>query len=296
MDSIKSQMINNISYERTCIVNDVKQLQLKALEARKLIVEMTTAVQGGHLAGSLSCIDLLVGIFFSVLRFKEDDPSWADRDRFVLSKGHGAPALYTVMAMTGYIPVEELKTLRKINSRLQGHPVCSKLPGIEICTGSLGTGFSAAVGMALGYQVDGKKDAHIFTLLGDGENDEGQVWEAAMAASHFGLENITAIIDRNHYQIDGSTSEVMTLEPLADKWKSFGWTVNKIDGHNMDEISRVLGKSRGTRTVIIAETTKGRGVSMVENNNAYHSKPLSPEDSIPALEELDKKIKELAHG
>ncbi|HAK44519.1 MAG TPA: transketolase [Spirochaeta sp.] len=269
-----------------------KELRIKAVEARMNIVKMTTAVQGGHLAGSLSCIDLLIGLFFNELRFKADEPEWKGRDRFVLSKGHGAPALYTVLAMADYFPLEELYTLRKINSRLQGHPACYKLPGIEICTGSLGTGFSAAVGMALGYKLDNDGDKQVFTLLGDGENDEGQVWEAAMAASHFNL-NITAIIDRNRYQIDGSTSEVMELEPLSDKWRAFGWNVVEIDGHSIDDIVPALKKSRGTRTVIIAETTKGKGISLVENNNAYHSKPLSQPDSETALAELENRIKEI---
>ncbi len=269
-----------------------KELQRKTVEARINIVKMTTAVQGGHLAGSLSCIDILIALFFSELRFRADDPGWKLRDRFVLSKGHGAPALYTVLAMCGYFPLEELYTLRKINSRLQGHPVCSKLPGIEICTGSLGTGFSAAVGMALGCKLDDDGDKQVFVLLGDGENDEGQIWEAAMAASHFNLNNITAIIDRNHYQIDGSTSEVMELEPLADKWRAFGWKVVEVDGHDPGEIAEALKVSRGGRTMIIAETVKGKGVPLVENNNAYHSKPLSPADAELALAELEMKLAE----
>lgn len=271
----------------------LKELRIKAVEARINIVKMTTAVQGGHLAGSLSCIDILSSLFFNELRFKSDDPDWKLRDRFVLSKGHAAPALYTVLAMTGYFPIEELYTLRKINSRLQGHPACYKLPGVEICTGSLGTGFSASVGMALGCKLDNDGDKHVFVLLGDGENDEGQVWEAAMAASHFGLENITAIVDRNHYQIDGSTSDVMELEPFADKWRAFGWNVVEIDGHDVASIAPALEKSRGTRTMIIAETTKGKGISLVENNNAYHSKPLSDDDSLIALAELEQRIKEI---
>ena len=270
-----------------------KELRIKAAEARINIVKMTTAVQGGHLAGSLSCIDLLSSLFFNELRFKADDPDWNERDRFVLSKGHAAPALYTVLAMSGFFPIEELYTLRKINSRLQGHPSCCILPGIEICTGSLGTGFSAAVGMALGCKLDKYGDVQVFTLLGDGENDEGQVWEAAMAASHFKLENITAIIDRNHYQIDGSTSEVMELEPFADKWRAFGWNVAELDGHDTAAIAPALKKSRGTRTAIIAETIKGRGISLVENNNAYHSKPLSSPDSEIAVVELEQRIQEI---
>ncbi len=266
-------------------MDSIENLQAKALEARKLIVKMTTAVQGGHLTGSLSSIDMLVALFLGVMKHYPGSCEHPERDRFVLSKGHGAPALYTVMAMSGYFPVEELYTLRKINSRLQGHPDSTVLPGIEICTGSLGTGFSAAVGMAMGLKMSGGTQ-HVYTLLGDGENDEGQVWEAAMAASHFDLQNITALIDRNRYQIDGSTEEIMNLEPLADKWRSFGWNVLQIDGHDMAEIMSALVLAKKRRTVIIAMTVKGKGISLVENNNAYHSKPLSPADAEKALAEL----------
>lgn len=264
-------------------------LERKSNIARQKIIEVTTEVEGGHLAGSLSCIDILIGLYFSVLRHKPDDPNWENRDRFILSKGHGAPALYTVLAMSKYFPEEELFTLRKINSRLQGHPDCKKLPGIEISTGSLGQGLSAAVGMALGYKYDGKKDSQIYCLLGDGECDEGQVWEAAMFASSYNLKNITVIIDRNGYQIDGRTKDVMKLEPLDLKWKSFGWEVEEIDGHDMGEIVDVLEKSRGERIVVIAHTIKGKGVSFLENNNAYHAKPCCKEDCRRAIDELSKK-------
>ncbi len=274
-------------------MNSLQMLQKKAIEARKLIVKMTTTVQGGHLTGSLSSIDILVALFFQVMKHDPKNCQWDLRDRFVLSKGHGAPALYTVMAMSGYFDINELYTLRKINSRLQGHPDSSILPGIEICTGSLGTGFSAAVGMAMGIKLSGG-DQRVFALLGDGENDEGQIWEAAMAARHFELDNIVAIIDRNHYQIDGSTEEIMRLEPLADKWRSFGWTVLEIDGHDMEQLIAAFKLSNKKRTVIIANTIKGKGVSLVENNNAYHSKPLSAQDSIKALEELDIKLREVS--
>ena len=269
--------------------NSIKILEKKSNLARQKIIEVTTEVEGGHLAGSLSCIDILVALYFSVLKHKPDDPDWENRDRFILSKGHGAPALYVALAMSGYFPQEELFTLRKINSRLQGHPDCKKLPGIEISTGSLGQGFSAAVGMALGYKYDGKKDSQIYCLLGDGECDEGQVWEAAMFASSYNLRNITAIIDRNGYQIDGMTKDVMKLEPLDLKWKSFGWEVKEIDGHDIGKIVDALEKSRGRRIVIIAHTIKGKGVSFLENNNAYHSKPCCREDCRRAIDELSKK-------
>jgi len=269
--------------------DSIKILERKANIARQKILEATTEVEGGHLAGSLSCLDILIGLYFKVLKHKPDKPNWENRDRFILSKGHGAPALYAALAMSGYFPEEELFTLRKINSRLQGHPDCKKLPGIEISTGSLGQGFSAAVGMALGYKYDSKKDSQIYCLLGDGECDEGQVWEAVMFASNYNLKNITAIIDRNGYQIDGKTEDVMKLEPLDLKWKSFGWEVEEIDGHDMEEVIDVLEKSRGRRVVVIAHTIKGKGVSFLENNNAYHAKPCCREDCRRAIEELSKK-------
>ncbi|MBA7482962.1 Apulose-4-phosphate transketolase subunit A [subsurface metagenome] len=267
----------------------IKILKKRSNIARQKIIEVTTEVEGGHLAGSLSCIDILIALYFKVLKHKPDNPNWENRDRFILSKGHGAPALYTVLAMSKYFPEEELFTLRKINSRLQGHPDCKKLPGIEISTGSLGQGLSAAVGMALGYKYDGKKDSQIYCLLGDGECDEGQVWEAAMFASSYNLKNITVIIDRNGYQIDGRTKDVMKLEPLDLKWKSFGWEVEEIDGHDMGKIVDVLEKSRGRRIVIVAHTIKGKGVSFLENNNAYHAKPCCREDCRKAIDELSKK-------
>lgn len=268
----------------------IKLLEKKANIARQKIIKVTTEVEGGHLAGSLSCIDILIALYFKVLRHDPCNPCWEDRDRFILSKGHGAPAFYVALAMAGYFPEEELFTLRKINSRLQGHPDCKKLPGVEISTGSLGQGLSVAVGMALGYKYDGKKDAHIYCLLGDGECDEGEIWEAAMFATHYNLTNITAIVDRNGYQIDGKTEEVMSLEPFDLKWKAFGWEVMKIDGHNMSEIVDALNQSRGRRTVIIANTVKGKGVSFLENNNEYHAKPCCKEDCKRALEELSRKL------
>ncbi|MBN2072837.1 MAG: transketolase [Actinobacteria bacterium] len=269
--------------------HSIKNLDKIANLARQNIIKVTTEVEGGHLAGSLSCIDILVVLYFKVLSHNPAMPDWDERDRFILSKGHAAPALYTVLAMSGYFPEEELYTLRKINSRLQGHPDSKKLPGIEISTGSLGQGFSAAVGMALGYKYD-KKNGQIYCLVGDGECDEGQVWEAAMFASSYNIKNITVIIDRNRYQIDGETEKVIKLEPLKDKWNSFGWETMEIDGHNLNQIQEALEKARGTRTVIIANTIKGKGVSFLENNNKYHSKPCCREECSLAIDELNKKL------
>jgi transketolase len=260
--------------------------------ARQNIVKVTTEAESGHLAGSLSCIDILVVLYFKILRHDPNKPDWEQRDRFVLSKGHSAPALYTVLAMSGYFPEKELYTLRKINSRLQGHPDSKKLPGIEISTGSLGQGLSAAVGMALGYKYD-KKNGQIYCLIGDGECDEGQIWEAAMFASSKNLSNINILIDRNKYQIDGKTEEVIKLEPLAKKWESFGWQVREIDGHDIFQINEALQQGRGKRMVIIANTIKGKGISFIENNNKYHSKPCNIEDCDRAINELCKKLESI---
>lgn len=270
----------------------VTNLKRQANLARQKIIKVTTEVCGGHLAGSLSCIDILVVLYFNVLRHRAQEPEWPGRDRFILSKGHAAPGLYTVLAMCGYFPEEELFTLRKIDSRLQGHPDSKRLPGIEISTGSLGQGLSAAVGMALGYKFD-KKDGQIYCLLGDGECDEGQVWEAAMFASSYNLQNITVIVDRNGYQIDGKTEEVVKLEPFADKWNSFGWETVDIDGHDAETLEKILKECRGKRRAVIARTVKGKGVSFLENNNKFHSKPCCREECDEALEELREKLEKI---
>ena len=270
----------------------LKRLEIKSILARKNILEMTTICEGGHLAGSLSCIDIIITLYFSIMKYDPDNPDFPNRDRFVLSKGHAAPALYATLALAGYFPQEELLTLRKLNSRLQGHPDCKKLPGIEISTGSLGQGLSVAVGMALGYKYD-SKNANIYCLLGDGECDEGQVWEAALFANSYNINNITAIIDRNWYQLDGKTESIMKLEPLDLKWRSFGWEVLKVDGHNYLELNESLKISRGKRTVIIADTVKGKGISFLENNNKYHSKPCSKQECTLAIKELDMKLDNL---
>jgi len=273
------------------MLDNDKKINLDRLAnlARQKIIRVTTEVEGGHLAGSLSCIDILIALYFKALRHKPDNPYWEERDRFILSKGHAAPALYVALAMSGYLPEEELFTLRKINSRLQGHPDSKKLPGIEISTGSLGQGFSAAVGMALGYKYD-KKEGQIYCLLGDGECDEGQVWEAAMFAASYSLNNITAIIDRNGYQIDGKTEAVLKLEPFAKKWESFGWDVQDIEGHDINKVAEALLSARGKRQAIVAHTVKGKGVSFLENNNRYHSKPCCQQDCQKAIDELCKKL------
>jgi len=286
-------VLNTYNNNQNCIINTYKKklitLKKQANIARQKIIKVTTEVESGHLAGSLSCIDILVVLYFMVLKHNPKKPDWEKRDRFILSKGHAAPALYTVLAMSGYFKEEELYTLRKINSRLQGHPDSKKLPGIEISTGSLGQGLSAAVGMALGYKYD-NNNGQVYCLVGDGECDEGQIWEAAMFASSKNLENITVIVDRNKYQIDGRTEEVLKLEPFASKWNSFGWKTKEIDGHNLEEILESLQDSRGRRVAIIANTVKGKGVSFLENNNKYHSKSCCREDCEEAINELCKRL------
>jgi len=269
----------------------IRELEEKARIVRQEVVRMTSNADSGHLGGSLSCTDILVALYFHQLKHDSQNPFWAERDRFVLSKGHAAPALYAILALSGYFPKEELSTLRKMNSRLQGMPDNRKTPGVEISTGSLGQGFSVALGMALGSRL-GRRGNHVYVLLGDGELDEGQVWEGAMFASHHQIVNLTVLIDRNYGQNDGRTEEIMSLEPLTEKWLAFGWSVFEVDGHDIREILQVLDKSMENRskpTVIIAETVKGKGISFVEGNDKYHAKPVPKELVGQAIGELEER-------
>jgi len=266
-------------------------LKEKAKSIRKHIINMITEASSGHPGGALSLVEILTALFFGgILRYDPKNPSWEDRDRLVLSKGHACAALYAVLAEAGYFPVDELLTFRKINSRLQGHPDRVKTPGVEISTGSLGQGLSVGVGMALAGKLD-KKDYHVYVIIGDGESDEGQIWEAAMSAKKYRLDNLTAILDRNRLQIDGNTEEVMSLEPLRDKWLSFGWNVKEIDGHNYDEIFDALDRRSivfDRPRIVIAHTIKGKGVSFMENVVDFHGKPPTREQAAKALEEIEK--------
>jgi len=265
----------------------IKGLNEKARIFRREILKMTTSVGSGHPSSALSAIDIITALYFHHMRHNPKDPGWEDRDRFVLSKGHGCPALYAVLAEAGYFPKAELTTHRKLGSILQGHPDM-KTPGVEFPTGSLGLGLSAGCGMALAGKLD-KKDYHVYVMLGDGELDEGNVWEAAMSAAHYELDNLTAIIDRNKFQVDGPTEEIMAVDPLPDKWMAFGWNEMEIDGHDMREILESLKqakKMKGKPTAIIAYTVKGKGVSFIEGNNRYHGKALSKEELSLALQEL----------
>lgn len=253
--------------------NVPETLKTIACSIRKSIMRMLTESKSGHTGGSLSAVDILTTLYFYKMRHKSSEPAWSERDRFVLSKGHAAPALYAALAEAGYFPKEELMTLRKLGSRLQGHPDRRKLPGVEASTGSLGQGISIACGIALcGKHID-KKNYRVYTLLGDGENQEGEVWEAAMSAAHYKLDNLCAVLDYNGLQIDGFVKDVMNIEPIADKWRAFGWNAIEVDGHNIEELIKAFDdaeKIKGKPSIIIAKTIKGKGVSFMEGKAKYH--------------------------
>jgi transketolase len=266
---------------------DLGALKEKARWFRKEILEMITEAGSGHPGGSLSAVELLISLYFCKMRHRPEEPAWPLRDRFIMSKGHASPALYVTLANCGYFPKEELKTFRKLGSRLQGH-VHVGVPGVELSTGSLGQGLSVANGIALGAKMR-KVSFKVFCLLGDGEIQEGQVWEAAMTASHHKLDNMCAILDYNKVQENGPVAEIKGEEPQADRWRSFGWHVFEVNGHNFEEILRALDefdKVEGKPTFIIAHTVKGKGVSFMEGQAAWHGKAPSREQLRQALEEL----------
>ena len=255
---------------------------------RRHVITMTARAGSGHPGGSLSATDIVTALFFRVLRYRPSEPCWSERDRFILSKGHAAPLLYAALAESGYFPLEELSTLRRLDSRLQGHTDRTCTPGVEMSSGSLGQGLSFGIGAALAARLN-SQSYRVYVLLGDGECDEGQVWEAAMAAAHFKVENLVAIVDHNKQQIDGWNWEVMNLEPLGEKWRSFGWRVIEIDGHDFDQILAAFEQAelvKGQPTVIIAHTIKGKGVSFMENNPEFHGRAATPEETELALKEL----------
>ena len=266
----------------------IRDLEEKAKKMRQDIIIMVAAAQSGHPGGALSAADIVAALYFHVMRYDPKDPTRPDRDRFVLSKGHACAVLYAALAEAGFYPREEIITFRNINSRLQGHPDRKKLPGVEFTTGSLGQGLSGANGMALAGRLDGK-DYRVFCMIGDGESEEGQIWEAAMAAAHYSLDNVTAITDFNGLQIDGAHHEVMTVTPLPEKWRAFGWNVIEIDGHDFPQILDALSpyrKVEGKPTMIIAHTIKGKGVSFMENVVDWHGKAPNEEEARRALAEL----------
>lgn len=275
-----------------CRLNDdeIKRLEDIAREIRCSILTMIREAGVGHIGGSLSITDILVALYFKVLKINPRDPGWPDRDRLVMSKGHGAAAIYSTLAEKGFFPKEELRTFGLINSNLQVHPDKNRVPGIEASTGALGQGLSIGLGMALAARLN-KKDYYTFIILGDGEIQEGQVWEAAMFASHYRIDNLTAVLDYNNVQLMGNVSEIMEIAPVAEKWSSFGWEVLEIDGHNFNQIIESLYKAKevkGKPTIIIANTTKGKGVSFMQNTCKWHGSVPTQEEYIKAVAEIKK--------
>ena len=266
-----------------------KKALATATKGRLLALQCVHDAASGHPGGSLSCMDILTVLYFGVMRIDPEAPKAPNRDRFVMSKGHCTPALYSVLAMRGYFPEAQLKLFRSIEGHFSGHPDMVNVPGVDMSTGSLGQGISAAVGMAIAGKLD-EKDYRVYTILGDGEIEEGQTWEAAMAAAKFGLDNLCAVVDVNGLQIDGKTSDVMPSEPLDKKYEAFGWHVIKIDGHNYDEIIAAFKEAetvKGKPTMILAKTVKGKGVSFMENNAGWHGKAPSDEEYNQAVSELN---------
>lgn len=264
------------------------RLKEKATALRRSVIEMLYRSQSGHPGGSLSLADVMSVLYFHVLRYDTTQPKMLHRDRVVLSKGHAAPIWYAVLAEAGFFPKEDLVTLRRTGSYLQGHP-CIDIPGVDLTTGSLGLGLSGACGMAIAARQLGYNDTRVYAILGDGELGEGQIWEAALAAPHFRLDNLTAIIDRNRYQNDGATEDILKMEPLAQKWSSFGWNVVDIDGHDIDQLVAAFDLSRSIKnkpTMIIANTVKGKGVSYLIDRPELHYTAPNDEQHREAMAEL----------
>jgi transketolase len=269
----------------------VARLRELARGFRVDIIDMLEKAGSGHPGGSLSAVEVVSALYFYKMRHDPKNPAWPERDRFVLSKGHGVPALYAALAEAGYFPKSELSTLRKLGSRLQGHPVSTLTPGVEACTGSLGQGLSIAQGMAMASKADGGK-FHVFCLIGDGEMQEGQIWEAVLSSAKLKLDTLTCILDYNKGQIDGHVAEVMPLEPIADKWRAFNWKVLTIDGHDFEQILDALDeatRTKGSPTLIIANTVKGKGVSFMEDKCEWHG-------SAPSKDQAGKAIAEIMRG
>ena len=264
------------------------ELQAIAKRVRREIVEMTGAAKSGHPGGSLSATDIVVVLYFDYMRHNPSDPKWPDRDRFILSKGHAAPVLYAVMAEAGYTPIDQLNTLRKLGSIYQGHPDIRFIPALEASTGSLGQGVSLALGMGLAARMDGRP-SRVYVMIGDGESQEGQVWEAAMAGAYHKVDNVVCIVDYNRIQLDGFVKDIMEIDPVAEKWRAFGWHTIEIDGHDIPAIQAALREAEATKgkpTCIVAHTIKGKGVSFMENNPKFHGVAPTPDEVKLALQEL----------
>ena len=279
-DNVKAEVFSSSS---------IKQMEEIAKRLRRHIITMTGKAGSGHPGGSLSAAEIVTALYFRLLRHKPSDPQWSDRDRFILSKGHAAPLLYATLAECGYFPLDELSTLRQLDSRLQGHTDRTVTPGVEMSAGALGQGLSFAIGIALAGRLNSQKH-RVYVLLGDGECDEGQIWEGAMAAAHFKVDNLTAIVDNNGQQIDGWNRDVMNLDPFNKKWQAFGWHVIEVDGHDFTQLIDAFNQAKvikGQPTVIIAHTIKGKGVSFMENNPHFHGKAPNAEEVKIALKELE---------
>lgn len=277
---------------------EVKGIEKRAYEIRKTVIEMLAEAKSGHLAGPLGMADIFAALYFHVLKHDPKNPDWEERDRFFLSNGHICPVRYSAMAHAGYFPLEECMTLRKFGSRLQGHPERDMLPGVETTSGPLGSGISQAAGYAYAARMDGKK-FHVFCATSDGEHEEGNTWEGIMFAGKYRLTNLTVIMDRNNIQIDGNTEDVMPLEPLADKYKSFNWHVIPIDGHNIQQFIEACDEAKSIKekpTLILAHTTPGKGVASVENDYRWHGVPpgKGPTDKVPAEKQKEVFLQELA--
>ncbi|MFH1753779.1 MAG: transketolase [Candidatus Omnitrophota bacterium] len=273
---------------------DIKGLKIKAVNIRKDILTMLEKAKSGHTGGSLSEVEILLSLYKYKLRYDPKNPKWKERDRFILSKGHGCPALYAVLSDSGFFPREDLWTLRKMGSRLQGHPQIG-LPGIEASSGSLGQGLSISNGMALGLRLD-KNPARVYCLIGDGESNEGQIWEAAMTAAHYNLDNMCVIMDRNRFQIDGLCCDVKELTYMRSRWETFGWHAIEVDGHDIKKLIGALDEAEKTKqrpTIIIADTIKGKGISFIEHNNKFHGVTPKPDELKAALAELDKELEKI---
>lgn len=269
-------------------MQSIAKLKEICQDVRADIVKMTSAAGSGHPGGSLSAVELMTALYFNVMNHRPQQVDWPDRDRFFLSKGHACPVVYSVMARSGYFPVEELMTLRKCGTRLQGHPSCKALPGIEVSSGSLGQGLSIANGVALAAKL-GNKGWRSYILLGDGELQEGQVWEAIMTAAHYKLDNVCALVDYNGLQIDGDVEAVMGLAPLTAKWQAFNWHTIEIDGHDLEAVLAAYDEAKNTKgkpSVIIAKTVKGKGVSFMENVAGWHGKTANSDELKKALDDI----------
>lgn len=283
-----AEAVTFVREKPSLMILSLEEMAAMAKKLRRHVIKMTGKAGSGHPGGSLSAAEIVTALYFKYLRHNPANPCWEDRDRFVLSKGHAAPLLYAALAESGYFDVDELATLRVLGSRLQGHCDMTMTLGVEMSSGSLGQGLSFGIGIALAGRLD-SRDYRVYVLLGDGECDEGQVWEAAMASAHFKLDNLVAIVDHNKQQIDGWNREVMNLEPLAEKWKAFGWHTMEVDGHDLSQLITAFDEAKqvkGRPTAVIAHTIKGKGVSFMENNPEFHGRAPTAAEVERALEEL----------